>query len=363
MSSSTATRRQAPGGKDYGYSNARLRGMRSRLFDASFFNELIEAPDIQHLAKELADTEYGADLEEALIHGRDAAAVDEALKHNMVRTFQKVHGFLNDEAHYILTTLLGRWDIFNIKTVIRGKHMHLSAEEIADGLLPAGYLNEIDLEALSRLDDVRAVVDTSMTWSLPFAGALSSGYPAYAESGDLSALELSLDRYYATWALERFKRRGANMKLARDFLGIHIDIANLVMVFRLQKADMEKVDVDSLFLEGGADIGLDLYRELARMSDVDEVLDRLRGTSYGLALDDAAVAYLENNSISVFERALEDFLMRRANRLGVRDALGVGVAITYLWAKQNEITNLRIIVKGIAVGMPEDRVRGELILV
>jgi vacuolar-type H+-ATPase subunit C/Vma6 len=39
------------------------------------------------------------------------------------------------------------------------------------------------------------------------------------------------------------------------------------------------------------------------------------------------------------------------------------VAISYLWAKQNEITNLRIIVKGKSVGMPVDRVRKELILV
>ena len=37
--------------------------------------------------------------------------------------------------------------------------------------------------------------------------------------------------------------------------------------------------------------------------------------------------------------------------------------IGYLWAKQNEITNLRIIVKGKAVGMPADRMRKELILV
>jgi V/A-type H+-transporting ATPase subunit C len=60
---------------------------------------------------------------------------------------------------------------------------------------------------------------------------------------------------------------------------------------------------------------------------------------------------------------LEDFLMRRALSLGTGDPLGVGVSIAYLWAKQNEITNLRIIVKGKAVGMPVDRVRRELILV
>ena len=73
--------------------------------------------------------------------------------------------------------------------------------------------------------------------------------------------------------------------------------------------------------------------------------------------------YLEENSIAVFERALEDYLMRKALGLGTGDPLGVGVVVGYLWAKQNEITNLRIVVKGKSVGMPEARVRGELILV
>jgi V/A-type H+-transporting ATPase subunit C len=123
------------------------------------------------------------------------------------------------------------------------------------------------------------------------------------------------------------------------------------------------VPAERYFLEGGRVINRELYMELARLSDVDEVLDRLKGTPYAQALDDAALRYLENASIPVFERALEQLLVRTALLSGVRDSQGVGVAIAYLYAKQNEITNLRIIVKGKSVGMPADRVREELILV
>lgn len=363
MTTTTSTRRQASGGRDYGYSNARIRGMRAQLMKKPYLDELIGLPDINRLIQELSETEYGSDIEEALIHGRDAAAVDEALKNNMVRTFQKVSGFLNDEAQYILVTLLARWDIFNIKTILRGKHMHLTAEVVSEGLLPAGYLTQVDLEALAMQDDLRAVVDTAMTWGLPFAGALSDGYALFHETGELSAMELALDRYYASWATARLSKRRANMKIARKVLGMQIDIMNLVMVFRLQKADTESLQVLDFFLDGGLFIKPDLYEELGQMSDIDEVLDRLRGTPYGMALDDAAIKYLEENSIAVFERALEDYFMRKTLSQASGDPLGIGVAIAYLWGKQNEITNLRIIVKGKSVGMPEERVRGELILV
>jgi V/A-type H+-transporting ATPase subunit C len=363
MSVAAQRRRQQARGNDYGYTNARIRGMRSRLLSKDFLDELAGQPDLQHLIQELSETEYGPFLEETTIKGRDALAVDEALKNNMVHEFQKILNFLHEEAHHILTTILGRWDVFNIKTVLRGKHMHLSAEQIAEGLLPVGSLNQIDLEALAMQDDVRAVVDTAMTWGLPFGSALRRGYTKFAETGELSALELEVDRYYTSWAIDRLSRNRQNYQLARKIVAMQIDTLNLVMVLRLQKADVTDVEVEPFFLEGGLHIDLEDYRTLAVMSDIDEVLDELRGTSYGIVLDDAAVKFLEENSIAVFERALEDHLMRKALLMGSGDPLGIGVAIAYVWAKQNEITNLRIIVKGASVGMPEERVRGELILV
>ncbi|MDZ4178779.1 MAG: V-type ATPase subunit [Coriobacteriia bacterium] len=358
-----ARKRNAPAGGDYGYANARIRGMRSRLFERSFLESLVETPDIKRLIQDLSDTEYGPDLEEMLIHGLDATNVDAALKNNMVRTFRKVMGFLNDEADYLVTTLLGRWDVFNIKTILRAKHMHLSAEELRDGLLPAGLLGQVDLDALAMVEDVRAVVDTAVTWGLPLAAPLREGYAEFMKTGELASMELTLDQHYARWADQRLRRRGANARLARRVLQTQIDVGNLVMVLRLQKADAEAVAAEQFFMPGGAIVGIDLYRELAAMSDIDEVLDRLRGTPYGKILDDVAMLYLEQNSISVFERALEDLLVRKTVGMGRGDPLGVGVAIAYLWAKQNEITNIRIVVKGKAVGMPLDRVRKELILV
>ena len=337
--------------------------MRSRLLTREFFEALISAPSLQQLIQDLHETEYGPDLEDALIHGRDAASVDEALKNNIVRTYRKVLGFLNDEGAYIISALLGRWDVFNIKTVLRGVHMHLAPEQIAEGLLPVGQLSVVDLGELARLEDVRGVVETAFTWGLPYASAMREGHAKFLNTGELSAMESSLDRYYTQWAAKQLQKRGANMEMARRILGIQVDIVNLLMVLRMQRADVASVDTDSFFLEGGRDVSRELCGELFRMSDVDQVLDRLRGTPYGNVLDGVATQFLEANSIAVFERALEDYLMRKALALSTTDALGVGVAISYLWAKQNEVTNLRIIVKGMAVGMPVERVRGELILV
>jgi V/A-type H+-transporting ATPase subunit C len=356
-------RDRRPRSKDYGYGNARTRGMKSNLLGAAFFEELIAAGDLNKMIQLLLGTEYGPDLEERLIEGHTVAVVDEALKDNMVRTFDKIMGFINDEARLLSVTLLGRWDLFNVKTIIRGKHMRLKAETIIDSLLPVGEMTEVELKELAGLEDVLAVTDTLWTWGSAYSIPLREGVQEYLKEGDLSILELALDRYYSQWAAKRLTRRKANYVLARTILGLQVDSTNLVTAFRLLKADTTDMDVARFFLSGGVHVSEELFLSLTALSDVDEVVDALRGTPYSIQLEKVLGAYMASNSIAVLERALEDYVMRRALGSGFGDPLGFGVMVSYLYAKQNEVTNLRIIVKGNAVGMPPDRMRKELIFV
>jgi V/A-type H+/Na+-transporting ATPase subunit C len=348
---------------DAGYANARLRGMRSNLLPLAFYDRLIQSTDVTQAVKELMGTEYGPDLESELVRGRTAAVIDDALKNNMVRSYQKVFSFLHPSARTLLSTLLGRWDVFNIKTILRGAHNKVPHEEVKESFFPAGYMSESDLESLSKFDEVGDIVNTMATWGLVYAAPLRRAFPAYSQDNDLAPLELALDQQYADWASARLKGRSADAQVARRVLGMQIDTSNLVMVLRLLKADIGTTQAEKFFLQGGRSIHKELFLEVAALSDVDEVLDRLKRTSYSSALDEAGMQYLESNSITVFERALEEQVMRQALKSGVKDPHGVGVAIAYLYGKQNEVTNLRIVVKGIAVGMPADRVREELILV
>jgi V/A-type H+/Na+-transporting ATPase subunit C len=362
MSAQLATKAPTPG-RDYGYGNARVRGMRSRLLTPHYFDDLMATADLNKIIQSLIDTSYGPDIETAIIHGRTPAAMDEALRANMVGAFQKVMGFLNAEAYTLVGTLLGRWDMFNIKSIIRGKHMHLKAEEIEDGLYAVGALTPTDLHLLVGLEDIRAVVDTLVTWESPYAVPLRENLAAYGEGGNLASLELALDRYYFGWAAGRLSGRRSNTVLARRILGLQADSVNLLTVFRMLKSDVGDIDPKMFYLPGGVYVDEQLFDTLAGLSDVDEVLDGLKNTPYARQLEAVIANYEEEHSLSVFERALEDFVMRKALDAGRGDPLGVGITIGYLWAKQNEITNLRIIVKCTSVGMPADRMRKELILV
>lgn len=352
-----------PSGRDYGYQNARIRGMRARLLKEAFFDDLMSSKDISAMIGKIMDTEYAPDLENRILHGRTANQIDEALKDNMTSTFRKVLSFSNDEAQRLITTLLGRWDLFNVKTIIRGIHMQASAEEITESLITVGQLTQADTNELVRQPSIRALVDTLSMWGLPLAVPLREVLPAYEEGLDLSHLELALDRYYYQWAASRLKGGRQNSKIAGKFLSTQVDTMNLLTAIRLLQSDLDEQDTERFFLPGGGIVTKSLFIELAGMSDIDEVFNRIKKTPYGKPLDQVALTYIEKGSVSVFERALEDYLFRFAFAQSKGDPLDIGLTISYLWMKANEVTNLRIIVKGVSVGMPQDPMREELILV
>ena len=354
---------RTPSSRHYGYSSARVRGMRAHLLKPAMLDKMMEADDVTQLIQLLDETDYAQDLDAELIAGRTADAIDEALKVNIVRTFQKVMNLINDEAFDIVSTLLGHWDLFNVKSVIRGKHVHLPADQIVESLYAVGQFTPIELKDLARQSDVTAVADTLGTWGAAYARPLRNAMPEYVKDGDLAALELALDRHYGAWAHARLKGKGRRKWMALHLLGVQIDSTNLLTALRLLSADMSDIDALRFFLPGGAVIRQDLFLKLVGMSDIDEVLDALKPTPYGAALDAVGLAYLERSSISVFERALEDYVVRKSLAAGLEDPVGVGIVISFLYAKQNEVTNLRIIVKGRSVRMPAERMRKELIRV
>jgi len=337
--------------------------MRQRLLDNNFYEGLVELDDFDRMVQMLQQTPYKDEIQESILRKSGAAAIDEALKLNLTRTFRRVLTFLSPEGQVLVSTLLGRWDIHNIKTILRGIHMHIDPEEIIDSLLPAGQLEEIELDELAKQEDVKGVIDLLATWGISYGRPLTKEVAAYAETKDLSVLELALDKYYFTYSLRKVRLMGANGAKAQDIVQTQIDIVNLLTLLRLQKSKQPEEEVKRLYVPYGKEIRLERFLELAMKEDVDDVVDGLLDTVYGRILEGAMMKYVEIGSLAALERALETHFVQKGASMSKGDPLGIGIAIGYIWAKDNEIVNLRIIVKGRTIGMPEKRIREELVFV
>lgn len=353
-----------PAKKDYGYCNARVRGMWSHLVGVDQLELLVLAPDIDSQIRVLSGTPYKAELEDALLQGHTPASIDVALRANLDHSTSKVLRLLPKDGLAMVRALLSRWDVFDIKTVIRGVHAHSSPADIMASMFPAATLSEAELGELSRANDVAGVVDTLATWQMAYAKPLDEAMSQYRERKETAPLELALDCWNFTQVKQQLKRgRGRDRVIVRRIFGVMVDIENLRTMLRLAGADLSAEATAGYWLPGGSALDLETFQRGGAAVDVDAALNAIGKTPYSKVLDEAAMNYARSGRLSSLERSLEDLVTREIIGLKSVDPLSIGIVVAFLWAKQNEVTNIRIAVTGRAVGLPEDRLRRELILV
>jgi V/A-type H+-transporting ATPase subunit C len=348
---------------DYGYVNARIRGMKSRLLDRQMLEDLIFHPDLDSLIVNLEKTPYKEDIIEAKVLYQGILCIEYALRKNFTRTFRKILGFVRkSDAERYITIFLHRWDIQNIKTIIRGKNIHVTNEEILECLVPAGELDEVTLTELVRQPNVRAVIDLLATWRIVYARPLTENFPAYSEKGDLAILECALDRYYFSEALETVKTTSYNNMLIRDILSTEIDVVNIRTVLRMVRDHVDSSEAQEFLIDGGKEFDLDTLNQFIALHSLTEVIKKLEQTPYRF-LADVPEIIIKTQKISVLEKQLEKYLIRKGVSAFSGDPLSIASVIGYFWAKYNEITNIRIISRCKTVDLPGEQLKEELVYV
>lgn len=345
---------------DYGYVNARVRGMKSRLMDQSALEEMIMQPDIPSLIALLEKTPYRDDITEAKIQYSGVLCIEQALRKNFTRTFRRILEFVRGtEAEQYIRIFLHRWDVQNIKSILRGKNIHVTSDEIRDCLVPAGELDEITLSELIKQPDIRAVIDLLATWGIGYARPLTASFSEFHEKGDLGILECALDKYYYLDALETVRKPSYNNDLIAGLLRTEIDIVNIKTVLRMIRDRVDDDVAAGFLIEGGKALDTEALREILATRAIDKAVAALENTPYHF-LSEVQGGAAPDLKISAFEKKLEKFLTMKGVWAFHFDPLSVASVIGYFWAKYNEITNIRIISRCKTSDLSEETLREEL---
>jgi V/A-type H+-transporting ATPase subunit C len=345
---------------DYGYINARMRGMKSRLLSHRALDDLIAKPDLDSLITELENSPYKEEIIEAKGQLSGVLCIEYALRQNFTKTFRRIQSFAKqDEAEHYIVIFLHRWDVQNIKTILRGKNIHVTNDEIASCLVPAGEMDEVTLKELLRQPDLRAVIDLLATWRIRFSRPLTAAWPEFVATKDLAILECALDRYYYTDALETVKAPSYNNQLIRNFLQLEVDTTNVKTVLRMVRDHVKPDDAKRYLITGGKVFDEQKLMYLLTLGSVEDVVTALAGTPFRFIAEIPEPA-LRDQKISIIEKQLEKHLVKKGVGAFLLDPLSVASVIGYFWAKYNEITNLRIISRCKTADIPLDHLREEL---
>jgi len=345
------------------YANARIRGMRSRLLKGSHLKELATKLDVDSIIKVLEQTPYRPEVEEASVRYSGIACIEEALRQNLAKTLRLLFGIMKSEdAETCINIFLNKWDVQNIKTILRGKNVRVTSDEILESLAPAGALDDATLIELIKQPDVRAVIDLLATWGIDYAKPLTQHFDEYSKSADLVVLEYALDKFYYKNALNVVKGDSYDEGLIKGLIKTEIDVTNIKSVLRIIRDRIELEDTQYYLIEGGRELGITKLLAQIKTQRIEGAIRQLAGTSYDF-LTKVLDEFVNTEKISTFEKELDKFLLQKALSMFSGDPLSIAVVIGYLYAKFNEITNIRIISRAKTEVVSAEELMGELVLV
>ncbi|WP_407540085.1 V-type ATPase subunit [Deinococcus radiomollis] len=318
----------------YGYINGRVRMMRVELLESRSLDEVQNAATYPEYLRQLSETSLREDLGEATAQGAGLGQLDEALSRNYLRSVQKLRSIVTGQPAQEVEALLLRYDLQNIKTLVRGILTGRSAEDIVGGMIPAGTVPWSALQAAAQSTDVPSLAQT-----LSVAGGKLGGVLRAAVSGGASSmldLEVALDQGYYRTVLA-----GVRGAAVRRYFTREIDVRNLLIARQLRGS----VTTNRYFIPGGRDV-----------TEGDFL--RIAGGDNGTVSDLAPI--LETPDLGVAEAVARRMLNESARNVAMSDPLGPGVALDYLRRKEQEIARLRLTGRAKYYGLSREELQKEL---
>jgi len=345
--------------------SARIRGMRSELFDRARIEELLVAGDVGRVIDALLESPYRKEMAEALTRYEGADAIEDAVSRNLVETFHKLLRMAQGDFKQLVRLFLTRWDLAAAKSVLRTRHHGISGQAAIGHTVPGPTLTVPLLHDMAELESMEAVVGALAAWNSGLCGRLRKLLPEYEQNRDLGLLEDVLDRAYfvetSRSLIGEEETSDSDAAALRKHLRMEIDRVNLRSLFQSLREGADRAHLSDRLLPEGL-LSHWLLLEMAAAGDPAQAMERLASTTYR-ELAEELYQLLQTQRFGPIERYFDRIMMHQMRKTARVDVFGMALLIDYVWLKYNEVINLRLIARGLAGHLPTGRVREELYFV
>ncbi len=316
---------------NYTYALGVIRAREVKLLTKKRLEELMTSEDVGELISALHDTDYGS-----FLRNIGKYEVENALSLAEVALYKDIEKLIADPE--VMKILRAKYDFYNITVLLKGK---IAESNFTDKCSSLGSIPVSNLEGIFKEEKY-------------------SYLPAYLQE----AIKKGIDVYYSSdhnaqklnFAVDSIMAETLTSYSENPFLinyyKFWVDLTNLKTILRLLFLEKYKELLDFAVLPGG-NIEKETVKK-AKIEDKDSLEDLYRGTIYSPLLE-------WKDSFSILEKEAEKILLSYLNSVAF-EAIGVEPVIAYLFAKVNEIRNLRIIFIGKINGVGDDLIKDRLIV-
>ena len=309
---------------NYAAVSAALHAREAHLLTQALSERMLEAPTAEESCKLLIECGYPP------IEHCTLGEVEHLLALSRAELYREVAVLAPDKRLVELFQL--KYDYHNAKLALKAK---LTGEDVSRLVIGCG---RYDAAALLRGE--RGMLSSRM------------GRAMAAEGGDVRQAELTLDRACFEEMSELAGATGNEFLIG--YVALQIDAINLRTLVRAQRMGASDELLSAALLPGGH-----IPANQLKTARGDRLAELTRGSALSSAGELAAATLGGSGSLTAFERACDDALVRYLQRAR-RTPFGPEVIVGYLSAKEAEFTAVRTILSGKLAGLDAEDIRARL---
>lgn len=312
--------------------NSKVKALIGKMLSQEQYLKLLNCKDFKSTVKVLKEeTSYSELLEFCDLEKIHRGELENILHKHYISTYSKFIKYFYGEYRKIIKGLFLRWEIEDLKVIIRGKYLRRSYEEIENRLIARSPLNTINYDYLLAFKNVEEVID-GLKGSKYYKNLKNLAKDS-SEKG-LFRIETELDFVYFTSIRRELKHLNTeNKEVVQSILGMEVDLLNLGWIYRGKT--FYKIPPEELFnytIYNGYKLTKETIRKLCYVNDMVDFHSLIEKTPY---------AYIyEKDDSTIIEKHEREFQKKYFKKIIRENKTNISMVMSYFMLYRIEIRDI-----------------------
>ncbi|MFP4050618.1 MAG: V-type ATPase subunit [Thermoplasmata archaeon] len=333
---------------NFTYPNAKFRAHGNPFIKEENLKPLSESRNINEVYSNIREHNYYIPKEAT----EDINEVEKNLELDTINYIKKAYMATPNEAKPLVNAWLAKYDIKMTKRAVKAVSRGKEKEEIDQKVLPVKMIDK------SLKDEIMSARNMQELLAILKNTELDEVLASKEWENNFFELDVALDKYLYEKMRQAVMQVEAEEKSpVKYFFGRYTDILNLKIVFRGIREDINEENLKDSLLPPGRELEKWKLENMVDSSNLEEAMVELEGTSYSdLRTDSTSMSGFE------LEIYLDKKLLSTVSEILSQNILTVGPLIKYLVAKDLELRNLKILIRGLQEGMDSEKISSMMIM-
>lgn len=313
----------------YAYATARIRVRESKLLPLSRLERLFDTANSADAIKILTEAGYSGQNQNS---GKEGTFdVEKLLSTELKKAYDFIEEIIPDPL--VINIFKKKYDYLNAKLILKAEYLKINVKEALSELGTIEPVKLLNMMAARKFEGVSEI----------FGQAVKAAEEAFNKTGDPQLIDFILDNAsYAEMLADAEKIEDPALVKLMNML---IDTANIRIFVRSKLLKKPEDFIRKAWIKNG-NFKEEIFEEMVN-AGLDKLFPVLKDIGYEKLAVELKKAVDNENGISGIEKILDDFIMLYLLKESKYVVAGVMPVIGYLFFKETEIKNARLIITGL----------------